>query len=59
LYDGEQERRIHYNGVTAKETAVTTFADVNSTRLVAQFLRIELRSSAVPVLYENYSNLRT
>lgn len=24
LYDGEGERRIHYNGITAKETSVTT-----------------------------------
>nr|CAD7603939.1 unnamed protein product [Timema genevievae] len=23
LYDGEQEKRIHYNGVTAKETSVS------------------------------------
>jgi hypothetical protein len=34
LYDGEQERRIHYNGVTAKETAVTTESAANSTRFV-------------------------
>jgi hypothetical protein len=34
LYDGEQERRIHYNGVTAKETAVTTEAATNNTRFV-------------------------
>ncbi|XP_069703766.1 uncharacterized protein [Periplaneta americana] len=32
LYDGEQERRIHYNGITAKETAVTTASADNSTR---------------------------
>jgi len=34
LYDGEQERRIHYNGITAKETAVSTVAAANSTRFV-------------------------
>jgi hypothetical protein len=34
LYDGEQERRIHYNGVTAKETAVTTESAANNTRYV-------------------------
>lgn len=32
LYDGEQERRIHYNGVTAKETAVNIAETANSTR---------------------------
>jgi len=34
LYDGEQERRIHYNGITAKETAVSTVGTANSTRSV-------------------------
>ena len=34
LYDGEQERRIHYKGITAKETAVSTAGTANSTRLV-------------------------
>jgi hypothetical protein len=34
LYDGEQERRIHYNGITAKETAVSTVGTGNSTRFV-------------------------
>jgi len=34
LYDGEQERRIHYNGVTAKETAVMTVSIDNNTRFV-------------------------
>jgi hypothetical protein len=38
LYDGEQERRVHYNGVTAKETAVTTGAAANSTRFVIFFV---------------------
>lgn len=38
LYDGEQERRVHYNGVTAKETAVTTLGEGNSTRLVTSFI---------------------
>jgi hypothetical protein len=37
LYDGEQERRIHYNGVTAKETSVSTAA-ANSTRFVNSFV---------------------
>lgn len=41
LYDGEQERRVHYNGVTAKETAVTTLASGNGTRLVTQFLCLD------------------
>ena len=34
LYDGEEERRIHYNGITAKETAVSTVGTANSTRFV-------------------------
>ena len=32
LYDGEQEKRVHYNGITAKDTAVTTGTSDNATR---------------------------
>ncbi|KAJ9598185.1 hypothetical protein L9F63_011134 [Diploptera punctata] len=37
LYDGEREKRIHYDGITAKETAVTTGTSDNTTRYRVTF----------------------
>nr|CAD7459524.1 unnamed protein product [Timema tahoe] len=38
LYDGEQEKRIHYNGVTAKETSVSAGPMDGNMRIVLKVL---------------------
>ncbi|XP_033609397.1 uncharacterized protein LOC111869639 isoform X2 [Cryptotermes secundus] len=58
LYDGEQERRVHYNGVTAKETAVTTVAAANNTRESVKLRQVTDGSHFIQLIYGADNEIR-
>ncbi|XP_021942221.1 uncharacterized protein LOC110841215 isoform X2 [Zootermopsis nevadensis] len=58
LYDGEQERRVHYNGVTAKETAVTTLGEGNSTRESVKLRQVTDGTHFIQLIYGADNEIR-
>ncbi|XP_068085638.1 uncharacterized protein GIIIspla2 isoform X2 [Anabrus simplex] len=58
LYDGEQERRIHYNGITAKETAVITRTSDTGERQGVKLRQVTDGTHFIQLIYSADDELR-
>ncbi|XP_049856749.1 uncharacterized protein LOC126336773 isoform X1 [Schistocerca gregaria] len=58
LVDGEQERRIHYNGLTAKETSVVGAPDEDGTRAGVTLRQVTDGSGFLQLIYGAEGELR-